>query len=138
MKRDILEKGDVVTWASYHASNQNVSDNPHLALTQLMPLFNEKAATAAMVKHGMVVQHQGGVWTTSELTKQERPSPEGWGWSWDNEVLSWTPVWTTLPLASKACTELIKCGYKSKNDCGARCGCKKVNWSSTNSVVATV
>ena len=58
MKRDTLEKGDTVAWASYHASNQNVTDNFHLALTQLMPLFYEKAATAAMVKHGMVVQRR--------------------------------------------------------------------------------
>ena len=57
-KRDTLEKGDTVAWASYHASNQNVTDNFHLALTQLMPLFYEKATTAAMVKHGMVVQHR--------------------------------------------------------------------------------
>ena len=35
------------------------------------------------------------------LTKQDRPSPEGLGWSWDDEILSWTPsllyrLWTTL------------------------------------------
>ena len=58
MKRDTLEKGDTIAWASYHASNQIIPDDPHLALTQLMPLFYEKAATAAMVKHGMVVQRQ--------------------------------------------------------------------------------
>ena len=56
MKRDTLEKNDTVAWASYHASNLNLTADPHLALTQLMPLFYEKAATAAMVKHGMVVQ----------------------------------------------------------------------------------
>ena len=56
MKKDTLDKGDTVAWTSYHASNQNVTDNFHLPLTQLMPLFYEKAATVAMVKHGMVVQ----------------------------------------------------------------------------------
>ena len=39
-------------------------------------------------------------------------------------------LFATLPLASKACTEL-KCGCKSKNGCGARCGYKKANWSFT-------
>ena len=86
-----------------------------------------KAALLQCLKR---VAYQVGVWTSSELTKQDRPSPEGWGWSWDNEILSWTPVWTTLPIASKACTELIKCGRKSKNGCGARCGCKKANSAS--------
>ena len=74
------------------------------------------------------------------LTKQDRPSPEGWGWSWDDEILSWTPsllyrLWTTLTIASKACAELMKCDCKSKSGCGARCGCKKANW---NSVVVSV
>ena len=58
IQRDTLEKDDTVAWASYHASNQDITDNPHLTLTQLMPLFYEKAATAAMVKHGMTVQHR--------------------------------------------------------------------------------
>ncbi len=47
-----------MAWASYHASNQHFTADPHLALTQLMPLFYEKAATAAMVKYGMVVQRR--------------------------------------------------------------------------------
>ncbi len=65
---------------------------------------------AALLQHSKRAAYQAGVWTTSQLTKQDRPSPEGWGWSWDDEILSWTPVWTTLPIASKACAELIKCG----------------------------
>lgn len=58
LKKDTLEKGDAVAWSSYHASNQIVTDDLHLALTQLMPLFYEKAASAAMVKHDMNIQHQ--------------------------------------------------------------------------------
>ena len=53
-----------------------------------------------LLQHSKRAAYQASVWTTSELTKQDRPSPEGWGWSWDNEILSWIPVWTTLPLAS--------------------------------------
>ena len=52
-----LQKGDAVTWASYHASCTN-KENLYSAITQLLPLFYEKAATAAMVKHGMTVQLQ--------------------------------------------------------------------------------
>ena len=74
---------------------------------------------AALLQHSKRAAYQAGVWTTSELTKQDMPSSEGWGGRWDNKILSWTPVWTTLPHASKACTELIKCGCKSKNGCSA-------------------
>ena len=47
-----------MSWASYHASNQIICEDTPTTLTQLMPLFYEKAASAAMVKHGMDVQRQ--------------------------------------------------------------------------------
>lgn len=47
---------DTVTWPAYHASTQTEEDPP--ALTALLPLFYEKAATPAMVKHGMDVLRQ--------------------------------------------------------------------------------
>ena len=84
---------------------------------------------AALLNDLKNAAYQAGVWTTSELTKQDRPSPEGWGQSWDSKILSWIPVWTTLPL--EACAELIKCGCKTKNGSGARCGCKKAKWTCT-------
>ena len=57
LKKCQLECTDTITWAAYHASfvtPQNVMP----ALSQLMPVFYEKAATAAMVKHGMTVQQK--------------------------------------------------------------------------------
>ena len=56
----------------------------------------------------------------------DTPSPEGHGWTFDNTSNSWIPVWTTIPVASKACSELLKCGCKK--EIGARCACKKANW----------
>ena len=85
----------------------------------------------ALLQHSKRAAYQAGIWCTSELSNQERPSPEGWGWSWDDKIRSWTPVWTTILIARKACAELIKCGCKSKNGCGARCGCRKANWMCT-------
>lgn len=52
-----LECSDAVTWAAYHASLVDV-DTIKPALSQLMPVFYEKAATSAMVKHGMTVQQK--------------------------------------------------------------------------------
>ena len=37
-------------------------------------------------------------------------SPEGHGWTFDKTSNSWIPVWTTILVASKACSELVKCG----------------------------
>ena len=37
-----------------------------------------------------------------------------------------------LALASKACSELVRCNYKSERGCGAKCGCKKINWNCTD------
>ena len=46
---------DTVAWAAYHASLQSPVHHP-TALCALLPLFYEKAATPAMIKHGMNVQ----------------------------------------------------------------------------------
>ena len=48
-----VEENDDIAWSAYHASQEDPSDAVLPALTQLMPLFYEKAASAAMIKHGM-------------------------------------------------------------------------------------
>ena len=54
LSKNILVKGDYLSWAAYHASlDTNALDYP--ALIALLPLFHEKAATLSMVKHGMDV-----------------------------------------------------------------------------------
>jgi hypothetical protein len=55
MEKDELDKDDILAWSAYHASLQNVSGESQPALTQLLPLFHDKAATAAIIKHGMDV-----------------------------------------------------------------------------------
>jgi len=51
-KKDI-SKGDAVAWSAFHAVNQHASPDQCTTLIQLLPLFYKKAATAAMIKHGM-------------------------------------------------------------------------------------
>jgi len=60
--RQILSKTelcseDAIAWAAYHSSMQLPGSDPP-ALTSLLPLFYEKAATPAMIKHGMNVLRQ--------------------------------------------------------------------------------
>lgn len=52
-----LNRGDYIGWAAYHASQQP-STNDLRCLCALLPLFYEKAATFAMIKHGMDVQRK--------------------------------------------------------------------------------
>lgn len=46
-----------ITWAAYHSKNQSAEKDPP-AISALLPLFYEKAATPAMIKHGMDVLKQ--------------------------------------------------------------------------------
>ena len=57
IEKEELEKGDIVAWSAYHASLQDESHYLLPTLTQLLPLFYEKAATTSMIKHGMDVLH---------------------------------------------------------------------------------
>jgi len=55
LEKEQVKEGDIIAWSPYHASQENISDYAQPAVTQLLPLFYEKAATAAMIKHGMNV-----------------------------------------------------------------------------------
>ncbi|KAK0131219.1 hypothetical protein N1851_034085 [Merluccius polli] len=41
----------------------------------------------------------------------ELPSPSEWGWN-KKSGGGWSVTWTTLPEASEACRELLRCGCK--------------------------
>ncbi|KAK3716735.1 hypothetical protein QZH41_006309 [Actinostola sp. cb2023] len=51
-----LTKGSYVSWAGYHASLIESSRRPLPCLSGILPLFDEKAATVSMMKHGLDVQ----------------------------------------------------------------------------------
>ena len=53
-KEQILES-DNISWSSFHASLQNDLDET-CAIISLLPMFYDKAASTAMIKHGMHIQ----------------------------------------------------------------------------------
>ena len=69
LKKNELGKGDTIAWSAFHASLQDELADPLTCLTQLLPLFYEKAATAAMIKHGMNVLY----WATEFLNPGQTP-----------------------------------------------------------------
>ena len=48
--KDRLESGDAIWASSFHAFEQQPIDS-------CVPLFNEKAASVAIIRHGMDIQH---------------------------------------------------------------------------------
>ena len=60
-------------------------------------------------------------WKSSLVTSQMLPIVTEWGWK--QEGNAYIPVWTMLPIASKACKEFIKCGCKK--GCAVQCKCHK-------------
>ena len=75
------------------------------------------------------VYQAGHIWGQSLIGYPEVPSPESWGWERVTNESSWTPRWTTLPEASKACEELVKC--MCKKSCSNRCSCVKASLKCT-------
>ena len=56
------------------------------------------------------------------------PSPGDFGWKLSEDYKYF--VWITVLVASKACTELVKCSCKSSRRCRGRCACK-AQWKCT-------
>ena len=54
LKKEQVEKDDAIAWAAYHAS-QKTNTHGLPALCAMQPLFYEKSATPAMIKHGVDV-----------------------------------------------------------------------------------
>jgi hypothetical protein len=56
LDKEHVVEGDKLTWAAFHSAERVEKDPP--PLTALLPLFYEKVATPAMIKHGMDVVRQ--------------------------------------------------------------------------------
>ena len=69
--------------------------------------------------------YQGAyVWGQLLTPVQSIPSPADWGWKMGEDD-KWEPVWTTLPSASKACQEFVKCVCNPEKGCTKCCKCSK-------------
>ena len=52
------------------------------------------------------------IWGQCLVANPELPQPSLWGWNKATNDNTWTPCWSTLPEADKACQELLKCECK--------------------------
>ena len=92
-------------------------------------LFTKKGRTmytipptrGALHQHTKRAVYQGGhCWGKSLEVAPVLPSPSNWGWT---NPSHWTPLWTTLPEASIASRQLLRCGCKK--NCKGNCKCVK-------------
>ena len=88
----------------------------------------------SFIQHNRRAAFQGGhIWGKSNQKLLQLPDASNWGWMKD-KLGSYVPFWTSLPIASIACSQLAKCGFKRKNEifiCCGNCTCVKMRQSCT-------
>ena len=115
----------VVVMYSRTCPHQTVNEARQVLFAQgNKSIENIPPTQAAVAQHIKRAAYQPGhVWGQALKPMQELPSPAEWGWQQSPE--GWFPKWTTLAEASKACSELVSCGYKRA--CRGLCKCTKAN-----------
>ena len=66
-----------------------------------------------------------------------RPDLGEWGWEWNADSQSWLPLWTMLPIASKACLELINIPVRARVAVGRDVAVKELIGHAQDSVTVT-
>ena len=89
----------------------------------------------ALLQHTKRVAYQAGIWCTSDLSQKCVPSPEGWGWSLDEDSQVWVPVWSMLPMVSKVCSKLA---VRVKKDVVLSVHAERQTGNALNFLVVTV
>lgn len=94
-------------------------------------LENIPSTSATLIQHIKRAVYQAGYcWGQCLEPCPELPSPNEWGWKWSESQL-WEPLRTTLPEASKACQELLKCRCNPEKGCSGQCKCVKAKLECT-------
>lgn len=76
----------------------------------------------ALKQHIKRAAYQAGYcWGQMMVSTPELPSPSDWGWVHTDN--GWDIYWTTLPEATEACRQLLRCGCKK--ECRGQCKCAK-------------
>lgn len=107
-------------------------------------LFTQKNRTidrlpptqAALIEHIKRAAYQAGhCWAQAMIATPELPSPSEWGWKVKDEG-GWEAFWTSLPEATQACRELIRCGCKK--ECRGHCKCRKTALTCVNALLFVI
>ena len=95
----------------------------HLFAQKGRSIENIPLTKAALVQHIKRAVYQAGYcWAQATTPSPDLPCPSEWGWK-RKEPCSWEANWTSLPEATVACRELLRCGCKK--GCKKNCKCSK-------------
>ena len=95
----------------------------HLFAQKGRSIKNIPPTKAALVQHIKGAVYQAGYcWEQATTSSPDLPCPSEWGWK-RKEPCSWEANWTSLPEATVACKELLRCGCKK--GCKKNCKCSK-------------
>ena len=95
----------------------------HLFAQKGRSIENIPPTKAALVQHIKRAVYQAGYcWAQATTPSPVLPCPSEWGWK-RKEPCSWEANWTSLPEATVACRELLRCGCKK--GCKKNCKCSK-------------
>ncbi len=115
----VLLYSRTATWKTVNDARQHMFAQGNRKLNNIPP------TAGALEQHVKRAAYQAGhVWGQAFIPTPILPSPENWGWTNEADG-SWSPMWTSLPEASEACRELIKC--RCKTGCSGRCKCAKAS-----------
>lgn len=106
------------------SSDDSVNDaRKHLFFQKSRAMDNLPPTQDALIQHTKRAIYQASYcWAQMMVAIPVLPSPADRGWKKKVEG-GWEISWTTLPEASQACRELIRCGCKK--GCTRQCQCKK-------------
>lgn len=109
-------------------------------------LFTKKQARSQQLPPTKAALHQAVlrahyqllVWNNDRVANPVLPSPENYGWSWEEAEKAWTPVMTTFPPAPQAIIHLVKCKCAKDRCANNRCQCRKAGLKCTDLCVCSV
>ena len=87
---------------------------------------------AALHQAVLRAHYQLLVWNKDIVPNPVLPSPEGFGWKWEEDKKAWIPVITTLPPAPEAIIHLMKCKCTKERCANNRCKCRKAGLRCTD------
>ncbi|KAG0710563.1 hypothetical protein GWK47_002454 [Chionoecetes opilio] len=113
--------------------NEARRESSHRRTGQWKRFPNARSPSAAHTARSLPSWNLGN----SDQCEQKPPTPEGFGWTLESATKTWRPVWSNLPVASQACSELVKCGCKSAT-CGDDAHARRRSGSAPNYAAANV
>ena len=101
-------------------------------------LFTKKLSKSQQLPPTQAALHQAVfrahyqllVWNNDIVLNPVLPSPEGFGWKWEEDKEAWIPVMTTLPPAPEAIIHLVK--YAKERCANNCCKCRKAGLTCTD------